>query len=100
LFYGKFKQKRPTDLFEYSGYDYKELKSDYAPAKPVKLIADIVNSFSGNGNLIIDCFGGNGTTLVACEQTNRTCYMMEIDPKYCDVIRKRYTNFIENNKKQ
>jgi len=43
---------------------------------------------------VIDMFGGSGSTLIACEQTNRTCYMMELDPKYCDVIRKRYANFI------
>lgn len=35
-------------------------------------------------------FGGSGSTLVACEQLNRTCYMMELDPKYCDVIIKRW----------
>lgn len=39
-------------------------------------------------------FIGTGTTLIACEQTNRTCYGMELDPKYVDVIRKRYAKFI------
>lgn len=37
-------------------------------------------------------FGGSGSTLIACEQLERTCYMMELDPKYCDVIIKRYIN--------
>ena len=43
---------------------------------------------------VADVFGGSGSTLIACEQTDRTCYMMELDPKYCDVIRKRYAKFI------
>ena len=40
--------------------------------------------------LIVDLFGGSGSTLIACEQLDRTCYMMELDPKYCDVIIKRW----------
>lgn len=94
LFYGKFEKKRPTDLFEYNSGDFREVKENYAPAKPVSLIADIIKGFSKDKAIIIDCFGGNGTTLIAAEQTNRTCYMMELDPKYCDVIRKRYAKFI------
>lgn len=43
--------------------------------------------------MIFDCFGGTGTTLIACEQLNRTCYMMELDPHYCDVIIKRWEDF-------
>ena len=39
---------------------------------------------------ILDLFGGSGSTLIAAEQTNRTCYLMELDPKYCDVIVKRW----------
>lgn len=61
--------------------------------KPIKLIADILTHFKA-GDTILDLFGGSGSTLVACEQTNRTCYMMELDPKYVDVIRKRYAKFI------
>ena len=44
----------------------------------------------------MDLFLGSGSTLIACEQTNRICYGMEIDPKYCDVIRKRYAKFINS----
>lgn len=43
--------------------------------------------------LVLDPFGGSGTTLIACEKTNRKCYMMEIDPKYCDVIIKRWEDY-------
>jgi len=62
--------------------------------KPIKLCGWFIKQFSEKDNLILDFFGGSGSTLIACEQTNRICYMMEIDPRYTDVIRKRYANFI------
>lgn len=40
--------------------------------------------------IVLDPFGGSGSTLIACEQTNRVCYTIELDEKYCDVIIKRY----------
>ena len=60
--------------------------------KPVKLFAEIVRKFDKNNNLktVLDFFGGSGSTLIACEQMNRTCFTMELDPKYCDVIIKRW----------
>ena len=42
---------------------------------------------------VLDMFGGSGSTLIACEKTNRDCRMMELDPKYCDVIVKRWQEF-------
>ncbi len=45
---------------------------------------------SNHGEIILDLFGGSGTTLIACEETNRKCRMMEFEPKYCDVIIKRW----------
>lgn len=59
---------------------------------PVEFASHFVKNFSNDS--VLDLFGGTGTTLIACEQLDRTCYMMEIDPKYCDVIRKRYAKFI------
>ena len=41
------------------------------------------------GSIVLDPFGGSGSTLIACEQTDRVCYMVELDEKYCDVIVKR-----------
>jgi len=63
--------------------------------KPSELSARAIKNSSKQDDIVLDLFGGSGSTLIACEQTNRTCYMMEIDPKYCDVIRKRYANYIE-----
>jgi 16S rRNA G966 N2-methylase RsmD len=57
--------------------------------KPIALATWCFNNY-GNPNVILDLFGGSGSTLMAAEQTNRICYMMELDPKYCDVIIKRW----------
>ena len=60
--------------------------------KPVALAHKAIMNHSAG--LVLDLFLGSGSTLIACEQTNRICYGMEIDPKYIDVIRKRYAKFI------
>ena len=61
---------------------------------PIKFVSYFVDNFSKKGDTVLDPFGGLGSTLIACEQTDRTCFMMERDPNYCDVIRKRYYKFI------
>lgn len=58
--------------------------------KPIKMLSEILEDFTKQDNVILDVFGGSGSTLIACEQLDRTCYMMELDPKYCDVIIKRW----------
>ena len=63
---------------------------EHPTMKPVDLIARAINNSSRSDNIVLDIFGGSGTTLIACEQLNRKCYMMELDPKYCDVIIKRW----------
>lgn len=63
---------------------------DHPTQKPIKLMAEIMKDYGAENENVIDLFGGSGSTLIACEQTNRQCFMMELDPKYCDVIRKRY----------
>lgn len=60
--------------------------------KPVKLFEDIWNKFN-TGQVILDLFGGSGSTLIACEKTNRRAHLMELDPKYVDVIIKRWQDF-------
>lgn len=61
--------------------------------KPVKLIARLVRNSSKPGWNVLDTFGGSGSTLMACEQTNRRCFMIELDPHYCDVIIERWESF-------
>lgn len=60
--------------------------------KPVQLAKWCIDELDKDAKNILDVFGGSGSTLIACEQTKRTCYMMELDPKYCDVIIKRWEN--------
>jgi len=64
------------------------------PAKfPVELVECYLLSCSNEDDLIFEPFGGSGTTLIACEKTNRQCYMMEIDPHYCQVIINRFEKY-------
>ena len=59
--------------------------------KPVSLLT-IALEDTPEAKTIYDAFGGSGSTLVACEQMNRNAYLLELDPKYCDVIIKRWEN--------
>ena len=69
-------------------------KSDLHPTmKPVNLIAYQIRNSSEQNDKVLDLFGGSGSTLMACEQLNRTCYMMEYDPRFVDVIVQRWENF-------
>jgi len=61
--------------------------------KPAILAQWFLKKYSKDGDRVVDLYGGSGSTLIACEQLGRKCYMMELDPKYCDVIRKRYWKF-------
>jgi DNA modification methylase len=66
-------------------------RSDEHPTmKPIELVARSIKNSSRKDDLVIDFFGGSGTTLIAAEQTGRRCNMIELDPKYCDVIRTRW----------
>jgi len=72
-------------------------KNEYHPTqKPVQLAVNAVSNSSIKDNIVLDLFGGSGSTLIACEQTNRKCYMMEIDPHYCQVIIDRWEKFTGN----
>tara|TARA_R100000951_G_scaffold27978_1_gene24007 strand:- start:1298 stop:2485 length:1188 start_codon:yes stop_codon:yes gene_type:complete len=73
-----------------SGNEYSEI---HKATFPVYLPENIIINFTGRNAIVIDSFGGTGTTLIACEKTARDCRMMELDPKYCDVIIKRWQDF-------
>jgi DNA modification methylase len=61
--------------------------------KPIELIVNAIQNSSKDDDIVLDVFGGSGSTLIACEQTNRRCFMMELDPKYIDVIINRWETF-------
>jgi DNA modification methylase len=64
--------------------------------KPVALAEWCFDNY-GNPETILDLFLGSGSTLIACQKLNRKCYGMELDPKYCDIIIKRYCDYVGNN---
>lgn len=71
-------------------FDKPKRNKNHPTSKPLDLLGyPIQNSSQANG-IVIDTFGGSGSTLMACEQTNRICYMMELDEKYASVILRRY----------
>ena len=66
--------------------------SGHPTEKPVEVPFAGISHSSRENDSVLDLFGGSGSTLIACEQLNRTCYMMELDPHYCDVIIERWQN--------
>ena len=67
---------------------------EHPTMKPVDMLVYLIQCSSTRTDIVIDTFGGSGSTLIACEQTGRKCRMMELDPRYCDVIRKRWAEFM------
>ena len=64
----------------------------HATPKPIALCGRAIKSSSREGEAVLDFFGGSGSTLIACEQLNRTAYLMELEPQWCDVIIQRWEN--------
>jgi site-specific DNA-methyltransferase (adenine-specific) len=58
--------------------------------KPVALFSYLIGNSCSHGGIVLDPFGGSGTTLIACEQLGRHARLAELDPRYCDVIVKRW----------
>jgi len=75
----------------------KPTKNDLHPTmKPVELVERAVRNSSKSRDIVLDCFGGSGSTLIACEKTGRQARLIELDPKYCDVIVQRWEDFTGN----
>ena len=72
----------------------KPRKCDLHPTmKPIELITNAILDGTKEGDFVLDAFGGSGSTLIACEQLKRKCFLIELDPHYCDVIIQRWENF-------
>lgn len=71
-------------------FDKPKKNKNHPTSKPLDLLAYPIGNSSQENAIVIDTFGGSGSTLMTCEQTNRTCYMMELDEKYASVILRRY----------
>lgn len=67
-----------------------KIRSEHPATFPVFLPCEYIVAFTDKEDIVVEPFCGSGTTLIACEQLDRVCYGMELDPKYCDVIIKRW----------
>ena len=81
----------PKETYSKCYIGKKDNDNELSYSKPVELCAKYIQLYGKNN--ILDLFGGSGSTLIACEQLDRTCYMMELDPKYVDVIIDRWEKF-------
>lgn len=77
-------------------FDKPQKSKEHPTMKPVSLYVYLMQNSSKKGEVVLDLFAGSGTSIIAAEQTNRRCYTMEIDPKYCDVCVTRYVSFTGN----
>ena len=78
----------PVTVWEVSRGDVN--KYVHPTQKPLDLLAIPIGNSSKRGDIVVDLFGGSGATLMTCEQMGRQCRMMELDPVFCDVIKKRF----------
>jgi len=94
LCWSKQRHKRNVIGYVWKGFfglSKEDVKKRIHPTqKPTKVCSFFIEQFSKVKYIIVDLFGGSGSTLIACEQTNRKCYMMELDPHYCQVIIDRW----------
>lgn len=79
-------------------FDKPKRNGEHPTMKPVELFEKLVENSSRPGENVLDSFGGSGTTMVACEKLGRKAFLCELDPKYADVIVKRYINLHGNSK--
>ena len=98
LCWSKSKHKRRMLRHDWFGFLSSQNGADarnrvHPTQKPITLLVDIIEQWGNRCNNIVDLYGGSGSTLIACEQLNRNCYMMELDPKYIDVIIERWEQF-------
>jgi DNA modification methylase len=84
------KDRKQSDVWD---FDRPTVSIEHPTMKPIPLVARAIINSSKKDNLVLDLFGGSGTTLLAAEQTKRAAAMMELDPKYVDVIIKRWEAF-------
>ena len=80
-----------TTVWDFGGYD--KSNNMHPTQKPLFLPTEAIENSSKENDVVLDLFGGSGSTLIACEQLNRQCYMMELSPKYCQVIINRWEEF-------
>ena len=95
LCWSKAKHKRDVARVKWMGaFGHADARNRVHPSqKPLALCDWFFERWGKPSDTVVDLFGGSGSTLIACEKTARDCRMMELDPKYCDVIIKRWQDF-------
>ena len=88
-----YADRKQTTIWE---FEKPRRNSDHPTMKPVALVAHPIINSSLSNCIVLDPFGGSGSTLIACEQTDRICYTIELEEKFCDVIVERYISNIGN----
>ena len=71
--------------------------TEHPTMKPVELLTTLIKNSTKSEDIVLDPFGGSGTTLIAAAKTGRTARLVELDPHYCDVIRRRWTKWAKEN---
>jgi DNA modification methylase len=82
-----------NNVWEFKRHARDGSEGGHATPKPIELCERAIKSSSERGQTVLDLFGGSGSTLIGCEKTKRNARLMELDPKYCDVIIKRWQDF-------
>jgi DNA modification methylase len=85
--------KIPDSVIRVMRHKARGIECEHPAVFPVELASELLEAFSKRAESAYEPFLGSGSTLIACEKTNRKCYGMEIDPKYCDVILERWEKF-------
>lgn len=93
VFYGGGEQK--TTVWE---FDKPRENKLHPTMKPVALVTNAIKNSTKSDQIVLDVYGGSGSTLIAAEQTGRTCFAIELDERYCDVIRQRYERHVNNDR--
>ena len=85
-----YSDRKQTTVWE---FEKTKKNTDHPTMKPIPLLSYPIANSSMSNTLVLDPFGGSGSTLIACEQMDRSCYTIELDEKYCDVIVRRYIEY-------
>ena len=81
-------------------FDRPQQNKEHPTMKPLDLISYPILNSSKKNQIVLDVFGGSGSTLIASEKLGRICRTMELDPRYCDVIVKRYITYCKENNRE
>ena len=90
-----YSDRKQTTVWE---FEKTKKNTDHPTMKPIPLLSYPIANSSMSNTLVLDPFGGSGSTLIACEQMDRSCYTIELDEKYCDVIVRRYIEYKGSSK--